>query len=262
MRGFREKTFIYTCPETLKSVRHIVGRILHHHNVSFAVAFLEAGKLVIKKQNGCKGNNQKPTVILAGVQATIELLKEDFDNCDRRNKDNYIIKKEDNIVFFDEPTMMMDLEDSPMVPYLCEFYRNLPSQTILSSATLPDIEHMPSLRTYATSKYPEISFRTINYSKVVIGTQLNKLNGEMFIPHYHCEDILSMMRFIDIIESNLMYKKFYTIPLVRAMYEKIVELGLNLPTNLVFDTWMGELAHRNQESVQNLGIKYLRFIVG
>jgi hypothetical protein len=282
-RGFREKTFIYTCPETLKSVRHIVGRILHYHDVPFAVAFIEAGKLVVKKQNKCKLNNEKPTVILAGVQATLELLKEDYhhkskttvktelsEDAKHNGKDfkikevftSWSILKMDNVVFFDEPTMMMDLEQSPMVPYLAEFYRNLPSQTILCSATLPDIENLSCLRAYAESKYPEISFRTIDYSKVVIGTQLNKLNGEMFIPHYGCADAASMVRFIDIIESNLMYKKFYTIPLVRAMYEKIVELGLNLPAHLVFDTWMQELEHRNQESVQNLGVEYLRFIVG
>jgi len=259
-KDYREKTFIYTCPETLKSVRHIVGRILHHHHVSFAVAFIDAGKLVIKKQNGCKGDNKKPTVILAGVQATIELLKNDYKH--NKSSDTYIVEKVDNIVFFDEPTMMMDLEHSPMVPYLAEFYRNLPSQTILSSATLPDIENMSSLRAYAVSKYPKISFRTIDYSKVVIGTQLNKLNGEMFIPHCGCTNASSMMRFIDIIESNLMYKKFYTIPLVRAMYEKIVELRLNLPAHLVFDTWMRELTHRNQESVQNLAVEYLKFIIG
>ena len=261
-RGFREKTFIYTCPETLKSVRHIVGRILHHHNVSFAVAFIEDGKLVVKKQNKCKGNNQKPTVILAGVQATLELLKNDYEHNNRKSKDAYVIGKEDNIVFFDEPTMMMDLEHSPMIPYLSEFYRHLPSQTILSSATLPDIENLTSLRDYAESKYPGINFRTIDYSKVVIGTQLNKLDGGMFIPHYHCVDVASMIRFIDIIESNLMYKKFYTIPLVSAMYEKIVNLELDLPENLIFNVWMDDLSHRNQESVQNLGVEYLRFIVG
>jgi hypothetical protein len=260
--GFKEKTFIYTCPETLKTVRHIVGRILHHHNVSFAVAFIEDGKLIVKKQNKCKGNNQKPTVILSGVQATLELLKNDYEHNNKKSKDAYVIEKEDNIVFFDEPTMMMDLEHSPMIPYLSEFYRHLPSQTILSSATLPDIENLTSLRDYAESKYPGINFRTIDYSKVVIGTQLNKLDGEMFIPHCHCVDAASMNRFIDIIESNLMYKKFYTIPLVSAMYEKIVNLELDLPEDLVFDAWMGVLSHRNQESVQNLGVEYLRFIVG
>lgn len=257
LRGYSKKTFIYTCPETLKSVRHVVGRILHHHTVSFALAYIEKNKLVVKKQNACKGDNEKPTVILAGVQATIELLKKDYIN----KREEYIIDKENNIVFFDEPTMMMDMENSPMIPYIAEFYRYLPSQTIMSSATLPDIENLQSLKTFASSKYPEIQFRTIDYSKVVIGTQLNYLDGEMFIPHAGCVDANAMKEFIERIESNLMYKKFYTIPLVRAMYEKIVELGLVLPFELNFDNWMSQLSHRNQESVQNLAVEYLKFII-
>ena len=250
------KTFIYTCPEILKSVRHIVGRILHYHDVPFALAFIEKGKVLIKKQNSCKGDGKKPTVILAGVQATIELMKEDYFDI----KEHYTIDKDNTIVFFDENTIQMDKNPSPMVPYLTEFYRNLPPQVIFSSATHPKIENMERLREYALSKYPEIIFKTIDYSKVLIGTQLNKLDGEMFIPHSYCNDTLSMDNFISFIKNNIMYKKFYTIPLVRAMYDKIVELGLELPVHLNFDNWMDELCHRNQEYIQNLGIAYLRFI--
>ena len=254
----KPKTLIYTCPETLKSVRHVVGRILHHHDVPFAVAFIEKDKVVIKKQNLSKGDNKKPTVILAGVQATLGLLKNDYVNDDKH--DTFIVGKNDLMVFFDENTIQMDKQPSPMVPYLSEFYQHLPPQTIFSSATHPDVESMGELRNFAQMKYPEIVFRTIDYSKVLIGTQLNRLNGQMFIPHSECMDVSTLMRFIEVVESNLMYKKFYTIPLVRAMYEKIVELGLELPEELVFSKWMDVFEHRNQESVQNLGIHYLKFI--
>lgn len=252
------KTMIYTCPETLKSVRHIVGRILHYHDVPFAVAFIEAGRVVIKKQNSSKGDRKKPTVILAGVQATIELLKTDYIHKDK--KDLFIMKKSDLLVFFDENTIQMDKQPSPMVPYLTEFYHHLPPQTIFSSATHPDVEDMVELRNYAKAKYEGIIFRTLDYSRVLIGTQLNKLNGQMFIPHSGCVDSSSLARFIEFVESNLMYKKFYTIPLVRAIYEKIVELRLELPEELKFARWMDVFEHRNQESVQNLGINYLKFI--
>lgn len=251
------KTFIYTCPETLKSVRYVVGKILYRHKVSFAIAFVKSGKVVIKKQNNCKKDGKKPTVILAGVQATLELLKSDY-YC---KEEKFTIDKSNCIVFFDENTIGMDKEPSPMVPYLAEFYHLLPPQTIFSSATHPNIESMEKLQTFANLKYHGIVFKTIDYSKVLIGTQLNKLNGEMFIPHSLSNNSNTLKRFIKFIENNLMYKKFYTIPLVRAMYEKIVSIGLELPNNLIFDNWMGELNHRNQEAVQNLGVEYLKFIL-
>jgi hypothetical protein len=264
-KEYTNKTFIYTCPETLKSVRHVVGRILHHHNIPFAVSFMEAGKVVIKKHDNCKNKNEKnekkkflkPTVILAGVQATIELLKNNYVD----KKEKYIISKSDCIVFFDENTIQMDKQRSPMVPFLKEFYRNLPPQVIFSSATHPDINDLEELKDYAKSKYSDVIFETIDYSKVLIGTQLNFLNGKMFIPHSNSNDSNSMKKFIDNIKNNHMYKKFYTIPLIRAMYDKIIEIGLELPNELIFDNWLNDLEHRNQESIQDLGIKYLQFIL-
>jgi hypothetical protein len=278
-----EKTFIYTCPETLKSVRYIVGKILHRLDIPFAIAYVENGKVVIHKSYSCivsrkpKKIYRNPAVILAGVQATIKLLKGGFtgkSNYEMETESNVVLYerstrekttfiKEDYMVFFDEPTMAMDSEQSQMVPYLAEFLQNLPPQTIFSSATHRPIEECVDLSAYVETKYDNVVFGTVDYSKVLIGTQINNIDGSSFIPHSLCETDTDLERFINIVETNLMYKKFYTIPLVRAMYNKIIDLGLNLdlPSNLVFDNWMNELSHRNQESVQNLGVEYLKFIL-
>ncbi len=256
------KTFIYTCPEILKSVRQIVGRILHHYNVPFAIAFMKNGKVVIKKQNASKYSGEKPDVILSCVKASIELLKKDYihENDKEIKKDPFILKKENIMMFYDENTIQMDIQNSPMIDYLAEIYQYLPPQTIFSSATHPYIEKMNNLKNLAEEKYPGIMFKTINCSKVLIGTQLNKLNGEMFIPHSKCVNTTTLEKFIKLAESDIMIQKFYTIPLVKAMYDRIVEIGLMLPNELKFDVWMSVLEHRNQESIQYLAIEYLKFI--
>ena len=53
--------------------------------------------------------------------------------------DSWMIRKSDFMVFFDENTIQMDKQPSPMVPYLTEFYRYLPLQTIFSSATFMSV---------------------------------------------------------------------------------------------------------------------------
>ena len=268
VRGFRPKTFIYTCPEILKSVREIVGRISYLQHVPFAVAFIEAGKLKIKEHNNCKGG-KKPTIILAGVQATIELLKSTYvqkikrkDICGNVHEEVlWSIEPQNNILFYDENTVGLDNEQSQMASYLSEIYRHLPSQSIFSSATHPDIEHLDSLREYATSKFGEdIVFETINYSKVLIGTQLNRMNSEMVIPHAQCNTRDVLRRFIDEVANDRMKKKFYTLSLVIKMHEKLIALSVKIPTHLDFRNWMDCLDHRNQESIQNLGIEYLELI--
>ena len=203
MRGFRPKTFIYTCPEILKSVREQVGRILFTHKIPFAFVFMQDGKMIMRRNYNCIG--KRPVVILAGVLSTIEILKNE-----QKIEQGYELDSKDIVLFYDENTIGLDVYPSPMLYYLCEFLKYLPSQTIFSSATHPDIESIVGLERYINLKYSNSVMRTINYSKVLIGTQLHTLKGELYIPHNNCEEISELERFIVMIEKNLIYKKFYT----------------------------------------------------
>jgi len=268
------KTLIYICPEDLKSVREIVGRNLHQSNINFAVAYIDGiedlngnYKVIIKEQNACKYSQKKPAIILAGVKAAIELFKRPYKH-DKfyekgkiRNNISYTLYPNKYVMFFDENTISLDMKQSPMVHHLKNIYRFMPPCSIFSSATHPNIEELDNLKKYIEIRYPEIIFKTINYSSVLIGTQLNNMKGQLIIPHSLCKTFNQLKLFIDKIEKNLMFKKFYTLPLVNSMYNKLVKLNIQIPKILIFKNYMDDFGHRNQESVQNLGIEYLKLIL-
>ena len=264
----KTKTLLYVCPEDLKSVRETVGKNLKFLDIKFAVAQIDNDRIQVKEQNRCKFSPDKPTVILAGIKSGLKLLKEKF----HQNKTyvkpkvgpqnvSYDLNPNDYVLFFDENTISLDMTDSPMIPFLSEFYQYLPRHSIFTSATHENIENLPELMDLARSKYPNILFESVNRSKVLIGTQLNKMDGTMIIPHSVCSTPNELERYIVSVEQNLMFKKHYTLPLVSSMYDKLVELGCVVPPHLLFQTYMDDFAHRNQEAIQNLGIEYLKLVL-
>lgn len=338
-----EKTLIYACPEVLNSVKEVVGSNLHALNIKFAIAYTDGNpdefgftNVVLKEQNTCKNSPDKPQVILASINATIELLsrehkhKKDY----KGNTYKYVLEPKNYVLFYDENTIGLDNQFSSMIQSLSSVYGCLPPQTIFSSATHPDIEQLDNLRKFVEFKrlnafyssefhpsikdldeirdfdkmkdflneikeydelkefgdsdkmkalfssevqsdieqleklkafayrlIPESIFKTINYSKVLIGTQLNKMDGEMFVPHAYCKTSEELARFIGTIDNNMILKKYYTLHLVSAMGEKLRELGIQMEHKHDFVEWMNDLSHRNQESIQNLGMIYLNIVL-
>ena len=250
--GSQLKTVVYTCPEILKSVRETVGQILHSLKIPFGVAFIEDGKLRVVKQNAYKDSPYQPTFILAGVNSTIELLKNGY-----KSKSGWTLNPKNLVLFYDEFTMGL----GPINNKLSEIVSNFPPRVILSSATLDSIDSLPELRDFFDKKYPEAVFDTVNYSKVLIGTELNNMNGKMFIPHQKCTTRDQLIKYIqDIINSSL-FKKNYSIKLVYNMYLKLQELNVTIPPYLEFTNWMDQIDHRNQESIQDLGMHYLNLVL-
>ena len=276
-RTDKNKTLIYVCPEGLSSVREMVGSLACYLDENFAIGTIDSNlcpdgtyKLNIYEQNISLSREVKPSLILIGISTLIEMLKKDTIPMKKSVKVgrktveySYEFDKTSFTVFFDENTVTLDESNSPMIEYLAEFYHLLPHQTIFSSATHPNIYKLDKLRSYISSKYNDVVFCNVDYSEVKIGTQLNKLNGQMIIPHKKCQNSTQLENFINQIKDNLMYKKFYTFSLVNSMYDKLIELGLGneIPQEYHFENYLNELSHRNQESIQNLGIIYLKLVL-
>ena len=270
------KTLIYVCPEALSAVREMVGSFLFTSNMKFAIAsVLEkknsdgSSKISISEQNICLNSKSEPLVILTSVVTLIEMLKKSITvtksvkSGNQNVKVEYELKPSNYVVFFDENTVTLDSKFSPMIKYLSELYQSMPSQIIFSSATHMPIENLDRLKEYVSSKTPETVFRTIDYSEVKIGTQLYNMNGKLIIPHEKCTTVEQLEHYIRYIRNKLMYKKFYTFKLVISMYNSLVRLGFgdHIPDQYHFDTYMHDFSHRNQESIQNLGIIYLELVV-
>jgi len=230
----------------------------------------EHNNIVIKEHNSCKYSVTKPKLLICGVLALCELLKKTHNTrqksiYDKSTRKTLTVSHEydpvDYVIFIDENTVTMDYKTSPMVPYLQQIYLNLPPCTIFSSATHPNIEELPELVDYVKSKYPNAAFKTISKSKILIGTQLNNIDGHMFIPHFGCETPEQLERFIDLVQEKLIFKKFYTLPIIQDMFKQLQQINIVVPENIQFKNFMDDYGHRNQESIQNLAIEYLKLVL-
>ena len=264
------KTVIYCCPEVLDPVRKNVCQNANGTTLPFAVAFIdEKQHLVIKEHNSCKNSTSKPKLIIAGVIATVKLLEKTYitnektiydAKCRTDIKVKHSYDPSNFVLFFDENTYSLDNDESPMIQQLAKIYQYLPPCTIFASATHPNIEEIPELANYIKTKFTDVSFMTVSKSKVLIGTQINKMNGQMFIPHSKCSNPEELDRFINIINNNLLFKKSYTLPLVCEMYNTLCQMKITIPENLKYDKYMDNYGHRNQDSIQNLAIEYLKIV--
>ena len=44
------------------------------------------------------------------------------------------------------------------------------------------------------------------------------------------------------------------------MYKKLMCMQIKIPENLLLENWINDISHRNQESIQNLGVEYLKLV--
>jgi hypothetical protein len=83
----------------------------------------------------------------------------------------------------------------------------------------------------------------------------------MFIPHFGCETPEQLERFIDLVQEKLIFKKFYTLPIIQDMFKQLEKNDIVVPENIEFKNFMDDYGHRNQESIQNLAIEYLKLVL-
>ena len=169
------------------------------------------------------------------------------------------------ILCFDEPTVDLDIKDSPMVSYLSTIFTLMPKFTILSTATAPKRESIPWLESIFESKYPGAAVEFIKTSKVRIGSEISDLDGNVFIPHAGCHDVEHFKKVVSIIESDYFLQKCYTSNVVNELFSKLVKLSkihtISISPELNFKDYLNKTENMNQDAICKLAIKYLRLVV-
>lgn len=169
------------------------------------------------------------------------------------------------ILFFDEPTVDLDIKYSPMVSYLSSIFKLMPKLTILSTATAPERDDIPWLELVFHTKYPDAIVEFIKSSKVRIGSEISDLDGNVFIPHANCDNLEQYKTVISIIEGDYFLQKCYTSNVVNDLFAKLTVLskihGITIPSELNFSNYLNKTSNMNQDAICKLAIKYLNFVL-
>ena len=169
------------------------------------------------------------------------------------------------ILFFDEPTVDLDVKDSPMVSYLSSIFTFMPKFTILSTATAPERESIPWLEHVFINKYPDAAIEFIKSSKVRIGSEISDLDGNIFIPHANIDNFQQYKDVVAKIEKDYFLQKCYTTNIVNNLFTKLTDLsrvhGIVIPTELNFVNYLNKSSNMNQDAICKLAVKYLNLVI-
>jgi hypothetical protein len=118
-----KKQLLFAC--SIEPVRHQVCMMAYNAKIPFGISVISGDKVRVINNYNCKSDDKR-LIIVADLNSTIDILK----------------RKQDYILFLDEPTVGADKKDHPITSAVIKILLNAPEQTILSSATLPNEEEM------------------------------------------------------------------------------------------------------------------------
>jgi hypothetical protein len=242
MRKNNNLEVIYCCSEKLRTVRQQVGQYAYNGIIPFGIAIKDKNnKISISDNWNCKKFKIDRILTIADIESTIELLKENT---------------KDYILVFDEPTVGLDIINSPMVNYLTKIFTYMPKITILASATLPRV---------LETKFINRNINFIKSNRVQIGSEISDLNGQIYIPHLGCKDYESLEKVINKIEEDGFLQKCYTASIVNSMYILLCRITKTRKIELNdiedFNKYMIKPGNMNQQTIQNLGMSYLKKVL-
>lgn len=271
----RTLKMLYVTPKNLLPVAKQVGSLLFE-STPFGIGYTEtnlAGHKTfnISENYNCYSGKKRvlftpPVAILCSPGTAVEILKHNQEQRKLSARGLSCDSVEANtkyVVFYDEPTatgMDQPSEDNHVVSEFAEFIKVMPKWTILSCATLKNIQHYPILCDIFTSKYPDALLETVNNSKIPIGASVMNFDGNVMLPHKNSTTVDQLASVITKLEDEMILQKFYTHPIVHSMYQHLVNLGVQIPDDLHYGTYIS--SHEIcQDSIQRLAIEYLRLVI-
>jgi hypothetical protein len=220
---------VFVC--NIVPVRFEVAKYLLHAGVLFGIAGCqhadqhktENRRYFIKKHESC--GSQEPDVIVTGPEFALQIIA-DIEGKGRRV-----------LLFFDEPTVDADKLDSSILSMNASILANLPSSTILSSATLPcDMTRVSTyfredfstakidLRPFGSVDPNEVSdFKPIGSTDVKIGCDIFTFDQAKVAVFSGAKSRSELARIAKIIRVNPFFKRMCTLGVLRLLDSRITK---------------------------------------
>jgi hypothetical protein len=164
-------------------------------------------KIRIVNQYNCRKDSERELIICSPNVAT-ELLKEN---------DHYLL-------FLDEPNTGAEHMNSDSLVSNATLMRHMPRYSILSSATLSDIEHFSYLIELNNKRHEQyiINTKTIYSNRIEIGCDVKtKENLEYVIPHIGCKTSKQLKNIINTINKNPFLGRMLTAKVANKIYKDL-----------------------------------------
>ena len=161
------------------------------------------GKNTFLITNDSIQTRQSRSIIICDMDACDRLLSgEGYINVTKTN--NYINRRcevntimNNRIAFIDEPTVGWDNVHSDHLRKSSNILKRMPNVTILSSATFPNIFHLPC--------FSDKNIKVITSKDITISCSVNSMDGKVYIPHVRVSNMISS----DVIKNSPFLKRMY-----------------------------------------------------
>jgi hypothetical protein len=200
---------IFCCSDILESVRVQVLRTMYNFGIKFGVgtgtcSIDDITTYKITNSWNCPKDEDRE-LIVADYVSTYNILKE---------------KKHEYLLFFDEPTVHTDNESySLTLEYLSKILYYIPKYTVLSSATLPQINELENILSNYKKNYPYGQISEIVSNKTLTGCVIKDFNSNVISPHTKCNNTNDLKELIRKIKTFPLLGKFYTLPFLMNLNE-------------------------------------------
>ena len=244
----KEQTqLLFVC--SVETVREQVGKIVWNMGIGLAIATLDSksGLPKITKNYNCDKKDEKIVVILSDISSGLLLLK---------------TMKDENkkyIVFFDEPTVGADQPNHPITNTIPQFLKYSPSQFILCSATIPDVNQIPKTVKIFTDAHPDAAIEIVTSKTSYIGCEIVAPTGQTITPHANCESVDKLKYIIKRINEQPFIGRLYTAPIVYKMH--VIMSENNVPNLPSIDDYFNNVRNHSQNKVQEFAIILLNCLI-
>ena len=211
---YKNMKVIFCCSDILQSVRVQVLRIMYNFSIKFGIGRGLSDTQYEIKNSWNVHNDDNRELIVCDYLSTYLMLKEG---------------KHDYILFFDEPTLLTDkLKDNYILDLLVKILYFLPKHTILSSATLPQMNEIENIIINYKERNPNGCVKEVSSNKTLVGCIIKDFKNNVITPHSYCKDTKDLGILIEKIKIYPLLGKFYTLPYLMNLNEFIKSYGLNM----------------------------------
>ena len=213
-----------------KNVCFDMASIAYANNIKFGYACMiedyekKTSILKITPSNICSDESDM-LLIIAGLDATLKILQDDNDRMNNLKKEGFDINgiHSNYILFNDELTADSDCYTSKVLRKNIEILHLLPDKTILSSATLPDLNNLTDFLTIHKNRFPNIDDKifTVISNEIQSSCDIFTYDGEPVVPHLLCKTSDQLLLVIKKINDIPFLGRLYTPLIVKKLWENL-----------------------------------------
>jgi hypothetical protein len=175
--------------------------------------------------------------------------------CDPFVAENVLAEFPEAVLFFDEPTIGLDVMNNVAKANVELMSKHLRKITFLSSATLPEVCPRWILDSHR-EKYGEVTYKDMYSDTIHVGCEIYTLEGDLVLSHIGCKTSSELTHIIEVLQRNPFVGRAYTANVVERMYTIMTAHSIpNIPDiNVVF----ADVCNLSANSIRNFALNMLR----